>query len=385
MGLFLGGFGSSPRLRGTRSRRSCKRQSARFIPAPAGNAASFSARPCCAAVHPRACGERLWSCSASRNRRGSSPRLRGTPSTPHRRQAAVRFIPAPAGNADLGGALRSCFPVHPRACGERIARLFGVHPDDGSSPRLRGTRLVLPAPARFRRFIPAPAGNASVSALEQSAAAVHPRACGERAARVLPLPSIPGSSPRLRGTPQGGAGVQSPQRFIPAPAGNAGAQHESGDPGAVHPRACGERCQERFARPAGRGSSPRLRGTRNSKVVGRIDDRFIPAPAGNAWPTSGSAKLMAVHPRACGERVIHRHAYPRTLGSSPRLRGTPQHSLAALGGRRFIPAPAGNATAEAMKSFSSTVHPRACGERHTAFAQSSSSSGSSPRLRGTQL
>ena len=52
----------------------------------------------------------------------------------------------------------------------------------------------------LRRFIPARAGNARAAICSATRSAVHPRACGERVARDDPRQPGAGSSPRVRGT-----------------------------------------------------------------------------------------------------------------------------------------------------------------------------------------
>ena len=70
-----------------------------------------------------------------------------------------------------------------------------------------------------------------------------------------------GSSPRVRGTQAMNAAELSPQRFIPAGAGNTRIR-------SLVEYLCG-------------GSSPRVRGTRARASVHVGDHRFIPAGAGN--------------------------------------------------------------------------------------------------------
>ena len=132
------------------------------------------------------------------------------------------------------------------------------------------------------------------------------------------------------------------------------------------------------------GSSPRLRGT---QVHDRLRDpvhRFIPAPAGNTRYVPRADANAAVHPRACGE---HRSAYgsnSTSSGSSPRLRGTRARQPSPPGTFRFIPAPAGNTIALMILARVTTVHPRACGEHLERIGIGQSIAGSSPRLRGTR-
>ena len=215
---------------------------------------------------------------------GSSPRLRGTPWRLCWHSPPTRFIPAPAGNAAPPMPAHRIEPVHPRACGERHL-LLGVAQDlVGSSPRLRGTRLAAAAQPARRRFIPAPAGNAGRIRSGTASWSVHPRACGERQAGAIIAPVGDGSSPRLRGTRLPRDVAPARLRFIPAPAGNARLTCSCSRWAPVHPRACGERRAGSRSSGSGAGSSPRLRGTPARRGRGRDRPRFIPAPAGNALP-----------------------------------------------------------------------------------------------------
>ena len=135
--------GSSPRVRGTPSRRSRRWAARRFIPACAGNSSPSPAACSRSSVHPRVCGELPEHQSPSSPTAGSSPRVRGTPTTPARRPLS------PA--------------VHPRVCGE-LGRGGSVgHVPRGSSPRVRGTLLIVLVGLHDVRFIPACAGNSSPS------------------------------------------------------------------------------------------------------------------------------------------------------------------------------------------------------------------------------
>ena len=90
--------GSSPRVRGTAGAVNCARRTRRFIPACAGNSAPAKASSVSATVHPRVCGEKLYSLVLTLYRPGSSPRVRGTGTSKRRTVRTVRFIPACAGN-----------------------------------------------------------------------------------------------------------------------------------------------------------------------------------------------------------------------------------------------------------------------------------------------
>ncbi len=193
----------------------------RFIPARAGNANTRCVPGPISAVHPRACGERMALPVRARAGHGSSPRVRGTPTPDLTHRSHRRFIPARAGNAGLDEGNRSPRSVHPRACGERSCGRMGRVSQGGSSPRVRGTLWRRSGRGSRRRFIPARAGNAIPPMVGLLFAAVHPRACGERRKVAAVRSRVPGSSPRVRGTPFPDTRIQFGNRFIPARAGNA--------------------------------------------------------------------------------------------------------------------------------------------------------------------
>ena len=90
-----------------------------------------------------------------------------------------------------------------------------------------------------------------------------------------------------------------------------------------------------------------------------------------------------VHPRACGERFCGGRCGCSEDGSSPRVRGTEHLIELARFRNRFIPARAGNGRSESRRQLEPPVHPRACGERPTWPLRSLYNVGSSPRVRGT--
>ena len=153
---------------------------------------------------------------------------------------------------------------------------------------------------------------------------------------------------------------------------------------AVHPRACGERFIGRTVEVKNLGSSPRMRGTapRLGRSLRRF--RFIPAHAGNGLPVQPLHRDKKVHPRACGERSVPIKLKVAVAGSSPRMRGTELCKITWCTHLRFIPAHAGNGMRAVSIAPVTPVHPRACGERDRARFCFSFSGGSSPRVRGTE-
>ena len=228
---------------------------------------------------------------------------------------------------------------------------------------MRGTLDRQSDGTRRTRFIPAYAGNASLSVCKGSQGPVHPRVCGERTAAVRLSDVGTGSSPRMRGTHIGGNWSDSCFRFIPAYAGNAFGQNLFPILPTVHPRVCGERKPIDRNGSFGCGSSPRMRGTRVDRLSVLGCCRFIPAYAGNAVCGMTLVLSTPVHPRVCGERPSGYSVSARFVGSSPRMRGTLVRGGSDAAGGRFIPAYAGNAPPRDSAVLSRSVHPRVCGER----------------------
>ena len=388
----------------------------RFIPARAGNTDGSNSpfMSLALSVHPRAGGEHPLCPWDPSRLAGSSPRGRGTRQTESTSQQNVRFIPARAGNTQTHESSESAvrFTVHPRAGGEHGQLLRGHEDGSGSSPRGRGTRGPLSGAIAARRFIPARAGNTEQTYLTGSVDTV-------------------GSSPRGRGTLSEHAIciLLAMRRFIPARAGNTALLPLAQMLSAVHPRAGGEHGLAIHEALVGGGSSPRGRGTRGWRPVaawgptygssprgrGTLPNigfpcfctRFIPARAGNTDGVETFHFSSTVHPRAGGEhafeyvfdvRVESHPVHPRaggehnvcgptqytTTGSSPRGRGTHRDGGREHRGGRFIPARAGNTRLKSGRPRRPTVHPRAGGEHSGKRSRKLRRCGSSPRGRGTR-
>ena len=173
------------------------------------------------------------------------------------------------------------------------------------------------------------------------------------------------------------------RRIIPAHAGNSWNVPSTLVPSSDHPRACGELGMYPSRRVSLSGSSPRMRGTLRDNRFRRRGYRIIPAHAGNSRSSSRRARCMTDHPRACGELTLINATSGLLNGSSPRMRGTPVTLEFVSETRRIIPAHAGNSRSSASSRSFSSDHPRACGELHSPRLNSTSPSGSSPRMRGT--
>ena len=151
--------GSSPRMRGTHSRRLQRRHPQGIIPAYAGTTWWWNWCPASRWDHPRVCGEHACNAPMMHNAMGSSPRMRGTHHTRPVRGRGTGIIPAYAGN------------THHLLPYDLVAQ--------GSSPRMRGT----PRPAfphqHLEGIIPAYAGNTPIVPARAPCRWDHPRVCGE--------------------------------------------------------------------------------------------------------------------------------------------------------------------------------------------------------------
>ena len=289
--------------------------------------------------------------------------MRGTPTKAKTRRSNNGIIPAHAGNTCGVTRRLSRHVDHPRACGEHRFDLLVI--DDMAG------------------IIPAHAGNTLMPLFVLSRGRDHPRACGEHRLGKIFAITLMGSSPRMRGTLYRKLDVDSFTGIIPAHAGNTNAilacLRMDGD----HPRACGEHKHPGLLKASGRGSSPRMRGTRSPAPAGRVQGGIIPAHAGN---TSGSEQRECTrrdHPRACGEHRGDDMTNGTTPGSSPRMRGT--HTTVCERGQEFgiIPAHAGNTWRGTGVRLRRWDHPRACGEHSRYRRAATIPAGSSPRMRGT--
>ena len=386
--------GSSPRVRGSRPCPPGARASGRFIPARAGEPAPAPAPRPAPEVHPRACGGARDRADPELAEDGSSPRVRGSLEAHDAAEGNVGFIPARAGEPSRSRRPPTRLSVHPRACGGAPSVRRRSPEVGGSSPRVRGspTRRSTRRPSSSRstagaegraRFIPARAGEPGRSCARWPAGRVHPRACGGADPRLARRARGRGSSPRVRGS-HGvleDAGVL--PRFIPARAGEPRSRPRSASTCGVHPRACGGASASAQASALRRGSSPRVRGSRELSVCCPSRVRFIPARAGEPLVPRPAHQRAQVHPRACGGALIPRRRLGSSCGSSPRVRGSPRSAPSRRIAPGFIPARAGEPSATRPERRRTTVHPRACGGARRARTTGDTLTGSSPRVRGS--
>ncbi len=166
--------------------------------------------------------------------------MRGTRSSGWRSRFRWRIIPAYAGNT-IANTVASPNPRdHPRVCGEHARRIYRRANPAGSSPRMRGTRIVFDWTVYDPGIIPAYAGNTRSQRVELAWRRDHPRVCGEHRPYEHTRQSTAGSSPRMRGTHADWLERRLSLGIIPAYAGNTSLARLSSCSRRDHPRVCGE-------------------------------------------------------------------------------------------------------------------------------------------------
>ena len=191
--------GSSPRVRGKLSVAAFLIAIGGLIPACAGKTRASSRPSSLYRAHPRVCGENSPSHPASYTARGSSPRVRGKPSSKLNPRLFRGLIPACAGKTVSFQGMNALKPAHPRVCGENW-KLFLIRRNEmGSSPRVRGKPFLFPSRRLKLGLIPACAGKTVRKPAPPLIQTAHPRVCGENFLIPLKTFVMTGSSPRVRG------------------------------------------------------------------------------------------------------------------------------------------------------------------------------------------
>ena len=159
----------------------------------------------------------------------------------------------------------------------------------GTSPRMRGKLYQLVFMVRLRRNIPAYAGKTQASTLTTQLIAEHPRVCGENNAGVNLSTADCGTSPRMRGKRESRERHHGHRRNIPAYAGKTPQGPIPVSNATEHPRVCGENSHHRTDSAPRRGTSPRMRGKPPSSSTSFSRIRNIPAYAGKTCNNRRSA------------------------------------------------------------------------------------------------
>ncbi len=154
-----------------------------------------------AAVYPRWRGEHDKSLTKNNSTPGLSPLARGTHHYFGKSVIKNRFIPAGAGNTYRSNGRNTEFSVYPRWRGEHSTTENLYESNSGLSPLARGTLYYNRWTRYGARFIPAGAGNTNMGSAVNEIKTVYPRWRGEHRRGLTSRPSQTGLSPLARGTP----------------------------------------------------------------------------------------------------------------------------------------------------------------------------------------
>ena len=230
--------------------------------------------------HPRVCGEKCIPLTRGHGRQGSPPRMRGKVQLGEIDLQDIWITPAYAGKS---GPCPDRVPPagdHPRVCGEKSQSTSASPRALGSPPRMRG-KGVKQSNSRIRMGItPAYAGKSCIYRSTTSISWDHPRVCGEKAYSLVINGSEWGSPPRMRGKGTKRCSSRRGGRITPAYAGKSKRIAPSSVLFGDHPRVCGEKHTTFFVRPRKWGSPPRMRGKAKNATLGGGKRGITPAYAG---------------------------------------------------------------------------------------------------------
>ena len=192
--------------------------------------------------HPRVCGEKSQSTSASPRALGSPPRMRGKGVKQSNSRIRMGITPAYAGKSCIYRSTTSISWDHPRVCGEKSFKTSTSCWSKGSPPRMRGKAKELPPRQCYLGITPAYAGKSFPKSLLMKLIWDHPRVCGEKSGDPGKVAGLTGSPPRMRGKEISKAPLSGLQGITPAYAGKSSRLWTRSTRFRDHPRVCGEKC-----------------------------------------------------------------------------------------------------------------------------------------------
>ena len=193
--------------------------SRRSIPAHAGEPPGADCAAWAAGVYPRPRGGTRRTGGGLTRRPGLSPPTRGNPAVRYSYGAALRSIPAHAGEPNHRLHRHNQAEVYPRPRGGTLTASIAEVVDEGLSPPTRGNRQSVENEPRRRGSIPAHAGEPILAKASSKDAKVYPRPRGGTFRRPVPACAARGLSPPTRGNLHGAVRLRAAKRSIPAHAG----------------------------------------------------------------------------------------------------------------------------------------------------------------------
>ena len=205
--------------------------------------------------------------------------------------------------------------------------------------------------------------------------------------RIITNPSSYGAglSPRVRGNRDAILWYAIEDRSIPACAGEPQDGQSSTYSHPVYPRVCGGTPLRVLQGRNVRGLSPRVRGNRTIVSPRAERLRSIPACAGEPWESERRMPMCRVYPRVCGGTRMSSKGLTHSRGLSPRVRGNHGGTIPSLGSTGSIPACAGEPCYCCLSRRLAQVYPRVCGGTRKLCAAAVKPHGLSPRVRGNRV
>ncbi len=230
----------------------------------------------------------------------------------------------------------------------------------GLSPRMQGKQVPRPLVRVALGSIPAYAGQTSGGWRNSNVAQVYPRVCRANAQRGMSGVWGIGLSPRMQGKLLGYGYRHGILWSIPAYAGQTNAGRVFSGTAGVYPRVCRANSILAAIAKVSVGLSPRMQGKQNQGMEDMLDDRSIPAYAGQTHACGCGSPTGAVYPRVCRANPARPGPEVSSDGLSPRMQGKPGHVLLSGPEQRSIPAYAGQTTPVCAITSQMRVYPRVC-------------------------
>ncbi len=319
--------GLSPRGRGNLIGNRDSVAYSRSIPAWAGEPPPGRGSRGRSRVYPRVGGGTHSISIRSRSTQGLSPRGRGNPRFCSIEVNSARSIPAWAGEPPRRLRLRRFPSVYPRVGGGTVPLCLAPPRRRGLSPRGRGNLIPFYLRVCRDRSIPAWAGEPPALVARLGPSEVYPRVGGGTCTLVNWLRKERGLSPRGRGNRQNQPSGVGSLRSIPAWAGEPASGSSGRNAGRVYPRVGGGTGPGLSSRGPGGGLSPRGRGNRPTCPLAAEGARSIPAWAGEPSRLTESQKAAPVYPRVGGGTTSTNSAISAWRGLSPRGRGNLEKAI----------------------------------------------------------
>ena len=292
--------GLSPRGRGKLYRARLDTDDVGSIPAWAGETLEPAAHLEHCWVYPRVGGGNASEEVSEYQRAGLSPRGRGKRATPSAPNITDRSIPAWAGETRLAFLAHDEDAVYPRVGGGNAAGLRFSPCRCGLSPRGRGKRAGEPLVSAAVRSIPAWAGETAERQNALNAYTVYPRVGGGNRLPTQTSTIKRGLSPRGRGKLDVPRHRMQAIRSIPAWAGETTHAEQYKCSTKVYPRVGGGNARRALSSALAQGLSPRGRGKHRGLVYADEPGRSIPAWAGETRASLSRCSQRTVYPRVGG-------------------------------------------------------------------------------------